>query len=197
MNTRKSERDDQRAQGKDKYVSNTGHALSASDESTIARWLCRATYLTFVMPNTLSSFPAGTTIGPAWAALPGAGWGKAVEVAVWKAIIPFHLLHRLMNVSIQHRDRTEPLQIRERLRTILRPPAPLRVHHPQRNMREDHNRRRRGKRRQIVLQPAQLLRPQLAHRIDLQHVVQPDEVHALVLKAVPAIANRALAEPFR
>ena len=26
--------------------------------------------------------------GPAWAALPGAGWGNAVEVAVWKAIFP-------------------------------------------------------------------------------------------------------------
>jgi hypothetical protein len=40
------------------------HTFSASEESTIARWLCRAMYRTLVMPSTLSSLPAGTTIGP-------------------------------------------------------------------------------------------------------------------------------------
>src|ERR1700745_2865595 len=49
------------------------HTISPSDESTMARWLCLATYRTSVIPKTLLNFPAGTTIGPACGAEPGAG----------------------------------------------------------------------------------------------------------------------------
>lgn len=54
----------------------------------MARWLCLAMYLTSVIPRTLFNLPAGTAIGPALLAEPGAGWGNAVEVAVWKATLP-------------------------------------------------------------------------------------------------------------
>jgi len=43
----------------------SGHAISSSDESTMAKWLCLAMYWTLVMPSTLFNLPAGTTMGPA------------------------------------------------------------------------------------------------------------------------------------
>ena len=74
------------------------------------------------------------------------------------------------------------------------PQPHCRIDHPERDVREDDDGRRSGKRRQIRLQPGQLFGAQFAHRVDLQRIVEPDEVHALVGKAVPAAAQRALAE---
>src|SRR6516162_7808709 len=54
--------------------------------------------------------------------------------------IAFHLLHGLVNVAIQNRDRAEPLQIGKGLSAIFGSPSPLRVNCPKRNVRKDDNR---------------------------------------------------------
>ena len=46
---------------------------------------------------------------------------------------------------------------------------------------------------QVLLEPVQLRLPQLAHALQLHHIDQADEVHALVVEAVPAVAPGALA----
>jgi len=38
--------------------------------------------------NTFCNCSAGTFIGPADGADPGAGWGKAVDIAVWNETLP-------------------------------------------------------------------------------------------------------------
>jgi hypothetical protein len=48
----------------------------------IASELFPGTYFTSVIPNTLRNLSAGTFIGPGDGAVPGAGCGKAVDMAV-------------------------------------------------------------------------------------------------------------------
>ena len=50
--------------------------------------------------------------------------------------VPFHLLHRLVDVPVENGYRTESLQIGERLLAIVGAPAPLRIHGPQGNVRK-------------------------------------------------------------
>jgi hypothetical protein len=93
-------------------------------------------YLTSVTPRKLFNFPAGTIIGPALGALPGgvggSGRGRGVE-----GDVALDLLHHLVDVSAQHGDRSEALEIRKRLGAVLGAPAPLRIDHPQGNVSED------------------------------------------------------------
>src|SRR6185369_16033501 len=56
--------------------------------STSARRSSPGTKFTWQTPNTERSFSAVTTIGPADGAVPGAGWGNAVDRAVWNATCP-------------------------------------------------------------------------------------------------------------
>src|ERR1700694_192940 len=58
------------------------------DESTTARSCFCAMKLAWVIPSTLRSLSAGTFIGPGEGADPGAGWGNAVDIAVWKVRFP-------------------------------------------------------------------------------------------------------------
>ncbi len=64
------------------FLRTASHAESANVASTTARCPRRPMYCTSVIPRTLLSFSAGTTIGPGCAAMPGAGWGNAVDIAV-------------------------------------------------------------------------------------------------------------------
>ena len=57
----------------DRCGAETAHDICSSEESTMARWECLAMYRTSVIPKTLFSLPAGTTMGPACGAEPGAG----------------------------------------------------------------------------------------------------------------------------
>src|SRR6185312_17523259 len=47
----------------------------------------------------------------------------------------------------------------------------------------------------LALQPRQLFRSDVAHRIHLHAVVKPEEVHSLVIEAVPAVALCGLPKP--
>src|SRR5512146_1114123 len=54
----------------------------ASVESTRASGPGLSAAVTDVTPKRPRSRSAGTVIGPGWGALPGAGWGNAVDMAV-------------------------------------------------------------------------------------------------------------------
>ena len=147
----------------------------------------------------MRSFSAGTSfIGPGAGACPGAGWGKPVERAVWKVMFPSTFCSDLVDVAVEHGDRTEPLEELERLQAVLRAPAPLRVDRPERDVGEHHDRRAVGKAGHVRLEPGELLVAEdsealvdaLAGDVD-----QADEVDAVVVEAVPALALGPLAEP--
>ena len=104
--------------------------------------------------------------------------------------IAFDLLQHLMDVSIQHRDRSERTQQRHRLRGVGRAPAPGFPDRPQRNVREHHDRRRARDAREIAFQPGDLFVAELRQgaRLEVLHVVQADEMHAALVEAVPRLA---------
>ena len=114
-----------------------------------------------------------------------------------KRDVALNLLHDLMNVAVQNGHRTKAFEKGQRLRAVGGAPAPLLIDHPQRNVREDHDRRRRTQAREISLQPRELLRAQVAHCINLYAIVQADKVNAFVVVAVPAVAHRSFAEPLQ
>ena len=104
----------------------------------------------------------------------------------------FHLLHDLVDVTIQDRDRPEPTEIPERLLAVLRGPTPLRIDGPQRDVREHHDGRAGREPVQILLEPLELVLPERADaaRLEGQDVHEPHEVDALVVEALPALAHR-------
>ena len=99
--------------------------------------------------------------------------------------VPFDLLHHLMNVAVQNGHRAEALQVAERLRTVLRTPAPFRIYGPQRNMRK-HDHRAAGRLSlEVGFQPLQLVGPQFAKPFECGDVGQSDEVDVFVVEAIP------------
>ncbi len=98
-------------------------------------------------------------------------------------------------MAVEHGHRAEPLQHRQRLGAVVGAPAPLLVDDPQRHVGEHHHRLARRTARKVLLQPAQLVGPQVAHAaaLELLDVHQADEVHAGVVEAVPAVAQGSLA----
>ena len=51
-----------------------------------------------------------------------------------KRNIPFHFLHRLVDMSVQDGNRSEAFQIAESLRTVFRAPTPFGVNAPKRDV---------------------------------------------------------------
>ncbi len=76
--------------------------------------------------------------------------------------VTFHLLHRLVDMAVEHRHRTEPPQIGEGLRAITGAPSPIRVDHPQRDVSEDDNGCAAAMTFQVLFEPGQLLLSQIA-----------------------------------
>src|SRR5690242_11483730 len=100
-----------------------------------------------------------------------------------------------MNMAIENRYRAESLDVRQRLGTVIGAPAPVRIDRPERDVGKQHNRRAVRLRGQIFFQPAQLLVAEQAEAawFQVEHVDQPDEVHALLIEAVPAETFRSFA----
>src|SRR6185437_10059405 len=100
------------------------------------------------------------------------------------------------NVPVEHGDGGEFLQIRKRLRAIVRAPTPFRIDTPQRDVGEDNYGRAFGKVLHVFLHPLKLFLAQVSQAAGLQvhDVDQPDEVHAFLIKAVPAASLSAFAE---
>src|SRR4029079_3137398 len=107
--------------------------------------------------------------------------------------VALHLLHDLVDVPVEHGGRAEALQVTERAGTVFRTPSPLRIDGPERNMREDDDRLRRRTALEVVFKPFELLIAEIAKpaRFQFDDVHEPDEVHAIVVEAVPAGAFRA------
>ena len=108
--------------------------------------------------------------------------------------VALDLLHHLVNVPVQHGDRAEALQDRESLSAVLGAPAPFGVNGPQRNVREDDYRRAGGEMGDVLCEPFQLLRADLAEPFQLGAVVETNEMYALVVKALPGLAGGKSAE---
>src|SRR6202142_2977369 len=84
--------------------------------------------------------------------------------------------------------------MRDSLGAFLRAPAPVRINRPEWNVREYHDRRAVLQVLDVVLHPRELLGTERTESpsLEIHHVYQPDEMHALLVEAVP---SRALA-PF-
>src|SRR5437667_1330976 len=79
-----------------------------------------------------------------WAGRGGRAWRRLREGRRARGVegyVALHLLHHLVDVTVQHGDRAESLEIVQRAGAILGAPAPLRIDRPQRDMGEQHDRR--------------------------------------------------------
>src|SRR5262245_9678825 len=102
--------------------------------------------------------------------------------------VALDLLHHLVDVAVEHGDRAEALEIVESARAVLGSPSPFRINNPERNVGEDHDRRRRRATLEVVLEPFELLVAEIAEtaRLKVDHVDEADEMHAVGIEAVPA-----------
>ena len=73
-----------------------------------------------------------------------------------KRDVAFDLLHHLMDVTVQDRHGTKPLQIRQRAFAVVRPPSPLGIHRPERDVREDDDGRAALESLDVLLEPFEL-----------------------------------------
>ena len=152
-----------------------------SGVSTMARALRPGTTLTEVTPRNLRKSPAGTFIGPG----DGRGAGRRLRerrrARGVEGDVALDLLHDLVDVAVEHGHRAEPLQVGERLRAVVRAPAPLRIDGPQRDVGEHHDRRARREPRHVVLEPLELLGAEVAEPagLEVDDVDEADEVHAV------------------
>src|SRR5262245_65708660 len=79
-----------------------------------------------------------------------------------KRDVALYLLHDLVNVTIEYRHRPESLEVVERTSRIVRAPPPLRVNGPQRDVREDDDRRRCRAVPEVGLWPLQPVMPKVS-----------------------------------
>src|SRR6266567_1871072 len=91
-----------------------------------------------------------------------------------------------MNMSVQHGDGSKPLEIARSLLAVLRAPSPFRIDGPQWDVSEHDDRPARRLRLEIRFQPLDLVRTQFAEAFLHLYVGQADEVHILVVEALPA-----------
>ena len=94
-------------------------------------------------------------------------------------------------MAIERGYRAEPGQQGKRLGGVGRAPAPFRPEPPERKVRQQHDRCRGGKPGEIVLEPVELGAAEraLAMIAQLHDIDQPDDMHALDVEAVPAVAG--------
>src|ERR1051325_7471043 len=110
-----------------------------------------------------------------------------------EADVPLHLLHDLVNVAVEDRDRAEPLEKGQRLPAVVRHPAPLRIDRPERHMSEHDDGRAGAQALDVLLEPVELSRSEVpqAAGLEVQNVDQADEVNAFLVEALPSGARRS------
>ena len=144
--------------------------------------------VTLAMPSTVRSLSAGklsSALGRALRPAPAAGrpWSGGVE-----GDVAFHLLHDLVDMAVQHRDRAEALQEASAWAAVVGAPAPVRIDRPQRDVGEDNDRRRGASGLSDRLQPGELVGAEIAHAagLEVDDIDQGDEMHAVGVEGVPA-----------
>jgi hypothetical protein len=113
-----------------------------------------------------------------------------------KSDVSFHLLHGLVDVSVQDCYGAKSLQVGERLFAVVGAPAPLGIDGPEGDVRENNNGRAAFETGDVFLKPFELLGAEIAQStcLEVQHIDQADEMSTVLIKAVPAIALGPLAE---
>src|SRR6202047_3907781 len=92
--------------------------------------------------------------------------------------IAFDLLHDLVYVPVQNRHGPKSLQVRKRLLAVVGAPTPLGINRPERDVREDNDRRAALQSSDIFLNPFELLRAEISKAtcLEIQHIDQADEM---------------------
>src|ERR1700757_1870742 len=100
-----------------------------------------------------------------------------------------------MDVAVEHGDRTELLEIRQRLSAVLCAPTPVLIHSPERDVCADDDRRRGRAAFDVALQPFKLFVAQIAQTagLEIDDIDQADKVDTVGVEAVPACALGGLA----
>src|SRR5260370_42624937 len=126
--------------------------------------------------------------GPAPLSHAGSRLGERGGQGGVEADVPLHLLHDLVYVTVQDRDRAKPLEQGQRLPAVVRHPAPLGIDRPERHMSEHDDGRAAAEARDVLLEPVELRRSEVpqAAGLEVQNVDQADEVNALVVEALPS-----------
>jgi len=111
--------------------------------------------------------------------------------------IALHLLDDLVDMPVQHRHRTETAHQRHHLIGVTRAPAPGFVNGPHGHMREKHQWLAGGATGKIV--PAARAscsgpNPPRPLGLEVHDIDEGDEVHSVVVEAVPSLIVRSLAE---
>src|SRR5437868_10504683 len=106
--------------------------------------------------------------------------------------VSLNLLDGLMNMTVQDRDRSKPAKKSQRLLSVIRAPAPLRIDRPERNVRENYDGSAGRQRLEVFLQPVELFlaKESQAAFANIDDVDQPDEVHSFLIEAVPTGPER-------
>ena len=112
-----------------------------------------------------------------------------------KCDVPLDLLHRLVDVAVEHGHGAKALEVGERLRAVVRPPSPVRVHRPQRDVREHDDRRVAAQSLHVILEPFELVVTEGAKpaRFEVEDVDQGHKMNTVVVEAIPTVTTRLLA----
>ena len=134
----------------------------------------------------LRSFSAGTFIGPGDRRRSGRGLREGSRHRGVESHVTFDFLEHLVDVTVKHRHRAEALQISQSAFAIACSPAPLRINRPERDVREDDNRRARSEIFHVGLEPFELLVAELSQTAGLkvQDVDQSNEMDSVLVEAV-------------
>src|SRR5271168_5318646 len=110
--------------------------------------------------------------------------------------VALNFLHDLVDMAVEDADGAEALEVGEGLRAVVGAPTPFGIDAPEGDVREDDDGRAGRELFHVVFEPLELIGAEQAQAagFEVSHVVEGDEVDALLVKAVPAAALGAFAE---
>src|SRR4029077_16383979 len=105
-----------------------------------------------------------------------------------KAHVAFDFLEHLVDMTVEHSHGAKALQISQSAFAVARSPAPFGINRPERDVREDDNRRARPQTFHVAFQPFELLVAEVTKTAGFQvhHIYQSNKVDAVFVEAVPA-----------
>src|SRR4029450_5408039 len=149
------------------------------------------------MPSMPASSSTGTLRGPGPGPTPGAGCGNAVDRAGWNVMLPstFCMIWWMWPFSTGEAPNGRGCSGARG--PVVVDPAPLRVDGPERHVRVPYDGRAVREPGHVTLEPRELLGAEVAEpsRLEVQHIDEADEVTALIVEALPAVARPSGGEP--